>query len=67
MQSQHPRSAPGPDSDWKEPALLAGWVFLGPWILGDPVALGVGAVVLASLLPEHLGVKLPVDVVEVDA
>ena len=48
---QHPRSAHGTSSDWKEPMPVSGH----PWTLGNPVAPGVGADVVAS--PVILGVS----------
>ena len=51
---------------------LAGQEFLLPWTLGVPVAVGVGAEVVASSpvilgVLEHLGVKLPLVVVGLGA
>lgn len=50
---------------------LAGWQFVPPWILGDPVALDVGVDVVASPgilgISEHLRVRLLLGIVRVDA
>jgi hypothetical protein len=57
-------------SDQKEPMPLAGWEFLGPWILGDSVTPGVRADVASLLIlgfSEHLGVGLPLDIVRMVA
>ena len=71
MQSQHPRSALGADSDQKESMPLSGWGFLHPWILGDPGTLNIWADVVAFPMilgvSEHLGVRLPLRVVGVGA
>ena len=52
----------------KEPLLLSGQGFLSPWILKVSVTSGVGADVVASPvilgILEHLGVKLPLNIVE---
>ncbi|XP_031247067.1 vomeronasal type-2 receptor 116-like [Mastomys coucha] len=48
VQTQYTRSALGTSSNWKEPVPLAGQGYLCPWILGGPVTLDVGAIVVAS-------------------